>query len=410
MSAEPSSVNRLKMLSPEVEAHSSPIGDVEVTVTGFGGTMMGRREKRDDRQVIEPQHTTLELVKRALEHLPEVARNRLARVRVISVQSPIDSDDLKRHVLMQQIKYLREWTEAALAPFQATGKGQVHIGIFGTDNMAYLATSAHQAIPRTPATHILTSSHKDLDAEDSDAVTSMEFALLYASMREKTRERIGMVCGSSFFAALGLRKIERSGEDAFISRAKRIAKVPRDSANFEFREEQPYDFPIGDPSREFKLEDNLETLKASPSLSYRALVSRANYELNKPRHDRLNALILNAPGAGNLRTNDEDLEHLKQACVTLETAGIPVIVTGDPMEPLNGLRNKPHEPPEVYAGNAELIAESRQISNLIYAGGMTDTDVEMAIGWAVREGDDMEKRGKDLVRYVKERIEQYPFR
>ena len=350
----------------------------------------------------------------------------------------IDSSDLNVQILMETLDHTRKMTKQ---------KANILL-VSGTDNAAHLMQALAEGVnPDTlgdnniivvvsqkHAPHIPEDATSPVCPPGTEAVDNLTNAI-YLSTRAEMAGRIGLYCGGKHGALLaprGLVKADTASVQPYRGRYRKIAKVEDDDSpipNWQFASKKPEDVPRG-RSHKYKLASGIENWGFGPTSDYGNLPaamagmmamrrgsasdSRVRQMLNaiwrmSTRRSDFNAMVVQAPGSGNLRQNEDELSCVNEAAEIGLAGGVPVVLISDPLQPHWAQGDF------MYGGDFELMREQMDKaaggegkSPVLSGGKLSLPEAQLIASQSAYRGRQKHKyAGGDLVQYVRKSFEDY---
>jgi L-asparaginase/Glu-tRNA(Gln) amidotransferase subunit D len=348
----------------------------------------------------------------------------------------IDSSDLNVQILMETVDHVREMTKE---------KANI-ILVSGTDNAAYLMQALAEGVnpktlgdnniivvvSQTHAPHIPADAKEPVCPPETEAVDNMTNAI-YLSTRAEMAGRIGLYCGGKRGVLLGPRglvKTDTESKQPYRGRYRVIAKADDSHIpNWQFATKKPEDSPRGRPHK-YRLASGIENWGFGPTSDYgnlpaamggmmamrkgsgvsnpvRNLINKL-WGVSKRRSD-FNAMVVQAPGSGNLRQNEEELACVNEAAEIGLAGGVPVVLISDPLQPHWAQGNF------MYGGDFELMREQMDTaaggegqSPVLSGGKLSLSEAQLIASQSTYRGRNKHRhKGRDLVDYVSKSFTDY---
>jgi|GEM_PF-2520553 hypothetical protein len=233
-------------------------------------------------------------------------------------------------------------------------KNRSQILTAGTDNAAPLVQAIAEGVPKDllgDRSIIIAVSNDHVGnvsqpTNKHPAIVSLVNSLYLSTRTDEIKGRIGLCTGLNLFAPRGLVKSSTKGE-AFHSRFTPIANAkdlpqPEWAYTLPIR---PCDKPSGQ-EHDYLLAPGIETVKLSWASEYENTLTALAAQLNpglvgsmferlrfKKEKRKLNGVVMQAPGTGNLNQNEESLSYIVDATEMAAKEGVPVILIADPVQP-----------------------------------------------------------------------------
>lgn len=377
-------------------------GKTPVVVVGLGGTIMSRRMDAEHGQVIAPDSTLRYLVEQAHEEMDAADRTMLSELHMVQAKRRIDSSDLTLHGLERTLRHLakiRDHYQARL------------VVLFGTDNMALMAEATRQALPASPHPIIFTCAQRDIDHPDSDAVANVRDAISLALQPEAVagnRGVIGVQFDGVLRPAFGFIKKTTDMENPFSSRGARIAEWCHDGRQWKFPRPPwpPYFFGSG-TTNDPKLPRRIKDLRVTPGFDYDEFLYDVTQTVRRPVDKRTQMIILEAPGPGNLSSEEPKREALRKATTLLHQQGIPLVVLPQACAMQQTVDAQFFEREPVYAGNPVTLSPDDLTKNPLYLPDVTANEGLACAALAL--GETLGRPPKELIAHMRRRLADYTF-
>ena len=320
----------------------------------------------------------------------------------------------------------------------------------GTDNVVYLMHALAEGVrPEQLGDNniivVVSQTHAPNLADNADAEnvwnTNMEpidnlTNAIHLSSRPEMQGRIGLYCGGELLPPRGLVKVDTANPQPFRCRFRNIADSerpperdwyinPRKNQDIPRGKEHPYVLADGvegwgfDPLSDYgNLPAAMEGMilrrngGSGVSAVIRAAIDKAMRRPGSGRKTDFNAMVVQAPGSGNLRQNEDELACVNEAGEIGLYSDIPVVLISDPLQSL-GFGDDDSD--LIYGGDFDLMREHLDKaaggmgkSPVLSGGKLSRAEAKLLVSQAVMRGKRNHKlKGQDLLDYVQKTLIDY---
>lgn len=429
-----------------MSSHNSSINRSPLNVHVLGGTIACDEHDVADKEAIADSRKVLLPESGKIRRMiaSEVPKDVMDRVDFdpqinYSESSPvIDSADLDVALLMETIKHVRSMTR---------DKSNILL-VSGTDNAAYLMQALAEGVDperlgdnniivvvsQRHAPHIAEGNSEPVCPHGTEAVDNLTNAI-YLGTRKEMEGRIGLYCGGKrgvLLAPRGLVKQNTDSVQPFKGRFRAIAKSDENEVpNWQFTSKKHEDIPRG-RKHVYKLSPGVENWGFGPTSDYGNLVAAMAgmmamrkggetgvsqkirdvlsrlWNVSKRRND-FNAIVVQAPGSGNLRQDEDELSCVNEAGEVGVHGGVPVVLISDPLQP-HWVKDT-----FMYGGDFALMrqqldksAGGKGKSPVLSGGKLSLPEAQLVASQSTYRGRDKHKlRGRELIDYVSKCFADY---
>lgn len=378
-------------------------GHTPVVMVGLGGTIMSRRSEADSgQQIIAPGGTLRYLAEQAYSELDSEDLALISEIRLVQARRLIDSSDLTMERLQKTLAHLASIREQCKARM---------VVLFGTDNMALMAEAVRQGLPPSPYPIIFTCSQGDIDDPQSDAVGNVRDALsvcLQPQMVQANNGVVGVQFDGVLRPAFGFIKKTTDKRNPFSSRGARIAEWSEGQREWKFPGPPwpPYFFSNGSQKHP-ELAKRVLQIRVTPAFDYHDFYYDMHERCKNTKRPLPDAVVLEAPGPGNLSSEEPKREIIRRVTDMLHKRGVPLVVMPQACGIQQTLDQTLFEREPVYAGNPITLCPDDPSKNPLHLPDVTANEGLACL--ALAAGEAKGKKPDEIIQHVRRRLMEYAY-